>query len=304
MISKILTFGDSYMYGTELPQEDPDLKEHINKIVEGLPRDPISGAIPIDILKSVHFDKLWDLEMKTNDYETRCHNYCISGIVARHFNIPEYKNFSWAGYSNDAILVELLSHMHEITNDTLVIVGLTFPFRTTRLNESTNYNKIKSFNNHHNLNKNRDHERYIELSMEYDDDILVKYIHTMNHISTIKSILANVPHVIIDPINIYRESKELNGKLLDDWFLEDTIKSSILRIGDDILYPGVVDHLQDFFNNNTFGYTFNHSLLYAKDNNVYGRALLGHPSRYAHEHFAAEFLIPYIKRDILKLCGT
>lgn len=294
MITKLLTFGDSYMYGTELPQDDADLKSKIENIVKDLPRDKISGAIPIDLLKSKHFDALWEIEIQTNDYEERCHSYCISGIVSNYFNLESYKNYSWAGYSNDAIMSELILHKNELSSDTLVIIGLTFPFRTTRLNELTDYHKIKSFNNYQNLDKSNAHKKYIELSILFDNDLLVKYLQVKNHISALKQLLCNVPHIIIDPINIYRENSELNYKLLDDWFLDNTIEMSINKIGDQICYPAIVQDLQTYFNENTFAYTLNNSLLHAKENNVYGRALLGHPSRYSHEHFANTYLIPYI----------
>lgn len=297
MITKLLTFGDSYMYGTELPQDDADLKHRIEHIVKDLPRDKISGAVPVELLKGSHFDALWDIEMQTADYEERCHSYCISGIISRHFKFSSYKNYAWAGYSNDAIMSELILHKNDISSDTLVIVGLTFPYRTTKLNERTGYDKIRTHNNYAPHNKSKLHKQYIELSDMYGDDMLIKYLHVKNHIIAIKQILKDVPHIIIDPVNIYRENPELNLKLLDDWFLDDTVERAIQKMGDNIYYQSIVKDLQDFFNDNTFAYTMNHSLLHAKENNAYGRALLGHPSRYSHEHFANEYLIPYIKTN-------
>lgn len=294
MITKLVTFGDSYMYGTELPQDDPDLKFKLETIVQDLPRDKISGAVPVNLLKSTHFDALWDIEMKTADYEERCHRYSISGIISKYFNFDTYKNYSWAGYSNDAIMSELILHKNDISPDTLVIVGLTFPYRSTKLNEQTGHNKIRTYNNYAPHNRGSTHKKYIELSDLFGDDILVKYLHVKNHIAALKEILHGIPHIIIDPVNIYRENSELNYKLLDDWFLDKILEQTINGLGDQIYYVDIVKELQTYFNENIFHFTFNHSLLSAKENNVYGRALLGHPSKYSHEHFANTYLIPYI----------
>lgn len=294
MIKKIIVFGDSYMYGTELPQDDSDIKPRIEKIVEGMPRDPISGAIPIRMLNSVHFDALWDIELSTPDYEYRCHRYSIGGILTQHYGIETYKNYAWAGYSNTAIMSEIIEHLGEIGPDTLVIVGLTYPSRTTRLNEPTDYGKTKSFNNFSSLAKNKDHRKFIELAFEYDDDMLTKYLNVINFISFIDNVLSGVPHIIIDPINIFRENNELNGKILNGWNFDNKIENTIIDHGDEIRKPELVKYAQQFFNSNLFPYTFNHSILHAKTSNYYGRSYLGHPSRKAHQHFANEYLIPHI----------
>lgn len=296
MIKKLVVFGDSYMYGTELPQDDPDLYPKIENIVADLPRDPVSGAIPIGLLRSSHFDALWNLEMSTPDYEYRCHNYSIGGIIKRHLGLEVYNNYAWAGYSNEATMVELIKNRGLIDNETLVIVGITFPTRTTRLNEETGYNKIRTFNNFSSLSKNKDHEKFIELSFKYDNDIMTKCLQVINFISFVKRELNGIPHIIIDPVNIFRDNPDLNGMIVDGWILENTVKNYILKQGDNIFHPELVDYAQNFFNDNLFPFTFNHSISHAKQNGYYGRALLGHPSKKAQEHYASNYLIPYINK--------
>ena len=113
-------------------------------------------------------------------------------------------------------------------------------------------------------------------------------------ISSIKEILAGIPHVIIYPLNIYRESPDI-VKPLFDWDHTQVVSNSISQAGEHIAHPDIVESVQQYFNDNLFAYTFHHAMIDVHARNEPCRCLLGHPNRASHEQMVDAYLMPWLR---------
>lgn len=291
MISRIAIFGDSYMDGSELPCSDPDLRHMFDALFTGVQRHP-TGAIPENLRKPSFYDDFNRLTFSIPDYFDRCHAYSMGGYLARKLGIP-FENHAFGGYSNDAIMAEIWNHRGSLDADTLVLIGLTFPTRTTRLDGVGHGGHIMTFNSHSIEVDGGDHERFLELSMRYGDDTLTSVLRVCNHVCAIGTLLRGIPHVIIDPLNIYRQNPEIDGKVFP-WPKTRLIENMVTSMGEAIMIPYLVSQFQDFLDRSTCRFTLNHAMIdLALDNIPYNEAL-GHPNRMAHETYVDRYLHPYL----------
>jgi len=291
MIKQIVAFGDSYIAGYELAFADPDARTLLDKAFANQKLDRTGSIPPLD-LRYTHFNKFREVEQAVPDYQQRCWDYSLVGYLARQLGVP-YHNWAFDGYSNDAIMAELIKKSSSLDADCLVLVGVTFPARETQLNIATEHGRIKCFSNYQQFAENSRHEKFIASAWEWSNDLLTKFMHVRNHISSVKEILAGIPHVIIDPWNIYRESPDITQPLFD-WDHTDVIRNSITQAGEYIQHQDIVQSLQQYFNHNLFAHTFQHAMIDVHNRNQPSRCLLGHPNRSSHEQFVDAYLRPWL----------
>jgi len=125
LIDKLAVFGDSFSFGSELYQDVMDrekvidyLQQHANTTL----RINANGSINKSDVTRLLYNKWYDIE---SDKESFCHSQSYGGHIAKHFDI-EYANYSFPGYSIEAIYSELLIALRhdKIDESTIVIVGL------------------------------------------------------------------------------------------------------------------------------------------------------------------------------------
>lgn len=293
MVNRIMAFGDSVMYGTELPYDDDDIRPLVDSIIRGLGLDE-TGALHHGDITPALVDAKEEMEKGIEDYDERCKRYSMSGYLAAKLGVPSV-NHSFGGYGNDAIVSEILMHRHEFNQRTFVIVGLTYHSRRTRLDETNVNGRIVSINNY--AASNRDQIKYLELEDMYGDDLLVRYLHVRNHVSALREILKGVPYLIIDPLNTYRENHEL-GSGIHGWGHRDCVSAAILQQHGRITKPSLVEEIQKYFNDNTFGYTLNNAMMEVSAEGTRCRQPFLHPTKAVHERFVDAYIIPWMKEHV------
>lgn len=292
MITQILAFGDSNVAGNETAFCEPDAKALLDKAFPKQKLDK-TGSIPPRDVRYQHYTKLTEVTDSIPDYDQKCWHYSFVGHLANTIGVP-YINCAFGGYSNDAIMAELIKHSADIDESTLVIVGVTFPARETQLNIATDHGRIKCFSNYHQYAENPRHQQFMETYWEWSNDLLTKFIHVRNHIASIKEILTGIPHVIIDPWNIYRESPDITEPLFD-WDHNDVVSNSIKQRGEHIIHLDIVAMLQQYFNDNLFTYTFHHAMIDVHRRGELCRCLLGHPNRASHAQLVDAYIAPWLR---------
>lgn len=305
-LKKLFTFGDSYMYGTELPQAViPDF----DKLLETKLKKPgligPDGRVPFGVSNEEIRNAAHSLERdNVKNYEQLAHSLSMSGIVHDHYNFDEYHNLAWGGNSYAAIMTTLLNNIEQIDSESIVIVGATYPLRTSRFTVKKNDNigpsMLENHNNYSHVTKNESHNTYVELSLEFSDDLLVEYINAMTYILAIDSMLekSGCKYIIIDPLNILRESSELDGKIRKGWRFTDNIRR-VLENNDEwdaIRQVKLIYNVQQKLNNYLFDYTLHHSIYALTQMDEITHCVLGHPNARCHKHFAETYLIPYIDK--------
>lgn len=292
MIKRIAAFGDSFIAGIELPFDDPDLKPLSDQAFKDVRSLDHTGSIPYADLSMKHHQARMDLEQSIPDYFQRCFDYSLSGYLASKLSVP-HSNYGFMGYSNDAIMADLIKQRHALDAQTLVIVGVTFPARETQLAVPTDHGRVKCFTNHNQFALNSRHAAYLDAYLEFSNDMLVKFLQAKNHLSSVRELLQGIPHVIIDPQNIYRESPDITEPLFG-WDYNNVVRSTIEHTGELIIHPEIVDAVQQYFNANLFAYTLNHAMIEVHRTGARSRCMLGHPNRASHELFVDQYLWPYL----------
>ena len=294
MITHIMAFGDSFMYGHETPSSDTDVSARLNAAFPNQQLDH-TGAIPNHIISAKHYATMQQVTDSIPSYDERCLQYCLSGYLASKLDI-EYQNYSCGGYSNDAIMAELLQRLPYMDQHTLVLVGLTYPSRKTQLSQRTAGDRILTLNNYAQFTDVADQKRYLELDMHYGDDILVKLLQVSNHVRAIHDLLRDIPHVLIDPTNIYRQNSELN-QLLFAWPMDTNVKRFIRDLDEPLILPAIANTIQSCFDQLLFGYTLNHAMLELHQQGSRCRELGGHPTRHSHQLFVDNYLWPHLYKE-------
>lgn len=293
MVSKVIIFGDSYMDGTELATSDDDLRHQADSLFPGVARQ-MDGSLPLPWTAPM-FDKFNDWTFSLPDYFPRCKAYSMGGYLARKLNLP-YENHAYGGYSNEAVMAEIWNNRPRLNGDTLVLVGLTYPNRTTRCDDTGHGGRTKTFNARVIPAQHRDLEQFLWLSTKYGDDTLTSILRVATHINALATMLRGIPYVVIDPLNIYRQNPEIHGKVFP-WPRTRLVENMIRSNGEKIIMPYLVSQLQDFFDSSTFGFTLNHAMIeIAGQGNPY-MEMLGHPNKSAHELFVDRYLQPHLEKE-------
>ena len=284
------------MKGNELPQcEIEDIDAWVKKnFKKKLGPD---GSIPYRQRSGDEHLKAYHLEREDLDWEKSCESYTFSKLAQLELNIPYYANYAYGGYSNNATLATLIQHLDEIDDNTLVVVGITYPYRKTRLGvhwdgdkfkcsspakESSHINNIKDF----------------EMLLEFSDDILSCYVNAHGFVSSIKDILQGKKYIIIDSVSQYIAKPNLpQDSEIELAIDENIIETKIKRAEEELLNPEIVEYLEQWFKDNLFEHSISESMsrLYTEGKRY--RCVLTHPNHLAHKYFADDYFIPWIKQQ-------
>lgn len=286
MIDNILIVGDSFLYGEETPEIYIDnIEQKIFDVFKTNERK-LDGRLVLPIGR----DYIWkwiDVYKSINNYNQLAFDFSFGGHLKRQLKIP-VTNLSIPGASMNQILNILLTNKNEFVNEkTLLIVGVTYPYRTTRFEYRNDVALVQSYNL---TAEDDDHERFLELSTLYGDDTLSKIYHVMGAVGLIKQIFKNNNLIIIDPYDIYRTTVK-NRHVLKEF--KNKIESAISP--DASMHFKSVELTQTFFDENTFDYTFFDAMDDVVNEKIGNAAcVLGHPSHHSHAVFADRYLLPYI----------
>lgn len=291
MIDSVWIFGDSYMYGQELPFHDPALRKQLldslgNPVLDSaeLLSEPITQKL---------FDRMSQVEKSIDNYAMLCNQHSMGGYLAGRLGVPCI-NRARGGYSNDAIMAELINNRSKITADSLVIVGMTYPARETQLCRQDGQGYIACFNNYSAFAKDRQHEQYLSLSTQFGNDMLTKYLHATNHVSRIRELLLGIQHVVIDPVNIYRSSPEITDPIRPWDNHGDPIGSTIGAIEEAVMHSAVLDCIRTYFDTTLFEHTLNHAMQAVRASGARYMELGGHPTKACHDWFVDHCLWPWL----------
>ncbi len=299
MIDKILAFGDSFMLGDELAiHEYSDRYQYLRDIA---PDVILNSGGAVDLIKtseqSIDIIRTRFSRMGPKDYIEKCHNHVLAGQLAAHLNVP-YHNYAGQGYSNSAILSELILHKDEITSNTLVLVGLTSATRTTRYDNYNNNPQIYSVvSNLKSMSVKDDpgHQQYLMLDLTYGNDFLTKVMEVRNHICTVKHILANNQYLIIDPTSLF-----LDRNVRDIIRSHKNFRTTIEMIDDDDnVYPkrnDLISDLEQFFIDNIYHETLYEQAMLIRDSGKEYLAPFSHYNRDVHTAYMNNILIPELQQ--------
>ena len=301
---KLFVFGDSYQFGDELPQcEIPDMIQRAEAAINRPNSIWEDGRFPFGYINGEQTNILRDLEDELiQDYRKKATTLCIGGRVAQHFNISDYRNFSKNGFSNLAIAARILQNLKDIDEDTLVIVGLTHLDRSTHFKKFIGTdNDIKCFNNFRNPGESAERDQFVQMLPTYGDDQLATYIQLAVQANGISHMLESTKckYIIIDPLNIFRENAELDGKLLKGWKFSNNIHRILenREQWEALWHTELIQELQSSFNDLFFYKTLNSSICEIAKTNKVTYCILGHPTAEVHAHFAENYLIPYLEKE-------
>lgn len=296
MFKKLLVVGDSVMSGQELVQcEDSwqdKLKDFCNKHKLTPERD---GTVPFSQQTLSIYDEYFKFEESMCNGATMHEKgkyYSIGGVIQRELKIPEYKNFAFPGYSNNAIMHTLIQNLSYIDDETFVIIGLTMADRTARLNEVHSDDRVKCYNLYRFFPEMLNSSATLSLLDKMDDN-LSQYLTVHNMILAIQNLLVGKNYIIIDYKNNYRENVDILPDNLNNVF-SNVIEHNVLMFSDKINRPDTVQYIQKFFNDTIFPYTFFHSGRLLTDQGKPWRCILGHPNAESHDLLAKNYVIPHI----------
>jgi hypothetical protein len=291
MIRRVMIFGCSYMQGMELPYHDSSLKL---RLLEALhyPELDATGTYKKAITRDL-FDKIDRMDKSIPGYMDLCQAQSLGGTVAKKLGVP-YSNLARAGHSNSAVLADIINCLADIDQHTLVLVGMTWPSRETRLSEQDPFGNIVCRNNYNDVAVSSQHNLYIELRSEFGDDTLSRYLQAMNHLCTIGELLKHIPHVVIDPVNIYRSSQDISHPIMPWQDLSRPMASLLEDLHEPLVQPRVLECMQRYFDNNLFPHTLNHAMVAIRDRGQPCRELGGHPNKASHDWFVDQCLWPWL----------
>ena len=302
MFTKIRVFGDSYMYGNELPETDhnEEIRSYIfDKLnVQGEIDD--AGRLIVKKTPTKYNGDITDfLVSKFDDYGKRCNDLMFAGVIAKHYNIKDYRNHAIGGSSNISIIAQLIQHLDEIDSSTLVICGITFPYRTTRFSNTTDDVVLShSLNTSHSID-NKKNTEYLILNEIYGNDSMSLHLNALGQLKTITDILQSTgcTFMIIDPVNIYRETTESTGKIAGGWTFDSIVQARIENFDEKAWkrFDKLIPHVQAEFNELTLPYTLHHPMSIMSKQSKQTQCLLGHPNAQVHKLYAEEFIMPYLE---------
>lgn len=277
MINKIIAFGDSVTFGAELPElELGDLSKNINNIFG-------TTSLTSNLRTEWKYVKQWyDLLNTIPDYELKCKQLSYCGQLGNLLNIP-VTNFGRPGNSNNATLNVIINNLDLVDKDTLVIIGLASIYRTTRFLEYY----VQCYNT--GVFKTKEHAKWAELGLDWDDDPLSKLSFLMQFIISVREILPTHNIIFMDHYSIYITNNKIKKNLVDEWIRGSGYDESLW-------HKKHIEFIQSFFDKNIFTGTF--AELWATRNDIeYKRCVLNHPSKDLHSILAKEYLLPYIKEQ-------
>ena len=296
MFDKVIAFGDSFVSGDELSQElIPDLIDQVKQFWGTSSSISNLGDLETtrtDITYTKH--KEWRSGILEKFYfgAAIAKTKSYSGLVATHYN-AEYHNYAYPGYSMTGIYSSIIKNLDVITENSLVIVGLTFSDRITRFKPY--YVECEPGRN---FSKDKNHGRYIELDVEYGNDIITKLLWTQSIIESIKNVIKCKRLIFVDPVNIYRENNDLENfnyfttqRIIENYIAMNTVDDEKVDTIVDT-HTDIIEYLTNYYNDEIFPFTFAHSINTLLKENKKVKCILGHPSYAVHKDFTEKYLIP------------
>jgi hypothetical protein len=277
MINKIIAFGDSVTHGAELPElELGDLSKHMHNIFG-------TTSLTPKLRGEWKYVKQWyDLLDTIPDYKEKCNQLSYCGQLGNALDIP-VTNFGRPGNSNNATLNAIINNLDLIDENTLVIVGLASVYRTSRFLEYY----VQCYNT--SVTKTKEHAKWVELGLDWDDDPLSKLSFLMQFILSVPKILPTQHVIFIDPYSIYITNKLLQRNMVTEW-----IQNS--GFDENLWHKTHIEFIQRVFDENIFTSTFA-EFMETQNDIEYKRCVLNHPSKDLHSILAKEYLLPYIKEQ-------
>tara|TARA_R110001606_G_scaffold67781_1_gene155006 strand:- start:1709 stop:2629 length:921 start_codon:yes stop_codon:yes gene_type:complete len=301
-IDKLAVFGDSFSFGSELYQDvmgREQVIEHLQRHAKTKLRINANDSIDKSDVSRILYEEWYNIE---SDKESFCHARSFGGHISNHFNI-EYDNYSFPGYSIEAIYSEILIALrhNKINDSSFVIVGLTYPGRTIKYNTNKCGTRYCTEVNSTNVSIDSEHEKYMMLNFKYGSDFMSEFVKMHGYINSIKNILEqhHIKFMIVDPVSVFLSHYSEQGKYVNDAVRE--FVHGIEPAGDHnhIYREELIDQIQIDMKSIIFAKTMRdveQDLLHLKEPS---RALLGHFNSKAHALYATDYLIPHIEETIL-----
>ena len=288
MINKVIVFGDSFLYGHETNYTDfvehPDFKKNFKKAVGIEWQLSSDGRLSFHDPKSLSTSPRYEdfnwfqfLESLDDNEKQNCNNNSIGAFLAKKLHAKEYLNFATLGSSNNFILYKVLENQKEITAETIVVCGISFPDRRSRY--EPRYHMPSELKN----------KKYEELNIKFGDDATAKVIQTLAYTQSIKQIVesCNGKVVFIDPFMQFAQDTYHTGKAWD--YIND--------LSDD---PNNYEHhdvlkLIDKLNCENFGPGLANVFPWCTENDIHIFTPGGHYSKHVYKQYTEEHLVPYLE---------
>jgi hypothetical protein len=246
-IEHVIAFGCSYTFGEELPEALLVQSEFFNKNKHAVSlynrrktKNFRATLTPEDrnfwytLLKKDYNDPDSCYDHGFESYRNLANQMSYAGRLSNLLNAKTYQNFSISGSSNHLIIMSLIMNKHVITEDSLVIIGLTHPLRKTKMFENYNY-KFCGPHRHYNVfvdTKVKDDiasEFSLSAMLPIDNDSIIQELHLVYQIIKILEKL-NCSYIIYDTtwmlgiellddlsLNTYKNIPSLLDKCNDSW---------------------------------------------------------------------------------------
>ena len=297
MIDKVITFGDSFMYGHETNYKDliddnfeKQYKKNVGiKFEQFDNHHPRAGACisltPKQVQKWYLFLHGLDKNQKEN-----CNKYSIGNVLADKLNV-EARNYATCGSSNNFIFYNVINKLHEIDNNTLVVCGLTDPSRISRY-ENIYQPELKHITNMNSfMQSHKNQEKYQLLDLELGNDhtalALQTFAYTRAIVNLVRTKQAKV--VFVDPFNTWINDVYHSGKSFE-------YVKEFLQKEESYRHHYVLD-IVDSFNHNIFapGIPNVFQLLQQKKQNKFCPG--GHYSKELYLEYVNTQLLPYLEKN-------
>jgi hypothetical protein len=269
----------------------------INKPAGANGRFPMGGLDPHErnAILSMETDTLKD------QYEYHCHRLAMGGLLAKKLDVPVYKNYASGGMSMEGIYTRILQHRSEITDCSFVLLGITFPKRTTQFREKPEPDDMIWRNHYRHVWDSDNHLKYMELNLTFGDDELAGYISSLAKLRGMCSMLDEIGcmYIVVDPLNIYRSNVDLNDLILPNWWFDNQLRRKLERLecNNELYHIDLIDAVQAEFDRITLDYTLNHALVNVEQETPISHCAAGHPNHLIHENFVEKYLYPAVKNS-------
>lgn len=272
MINKVIVFGDSFLYGHETNYTDfvehPDFKKNFKKAVGikwQLAQDGKLNSITSE-QRAKWFNFLVELDPQQKQ---NCNNNSIGGYLANELHVSNYLNFATLGSSNNFILYKVLENQKEITEDTLVVCGISNPNRTSKYEP--------------------EHKATVQNDRLRDNDLTAEVIQTVAYTQAIKQIVEahNGKVVFVDPFGDFAQDSYHTGKAWDyiKVLSEDQTNyphHDVLKLIDELNCENFAPGLSSLYN-------------WTQENNIAMFTPGGHYTKDIYEQYTKEYLVPYLR---------
>lgn len=285
MVSKIFSFGDSYVAGDELASAMiPNLKTQLELLNPKNVFYEDSGSVDAKLTKNMKkiIDDIQSLTCRhykswtTVDLINR--QLSFSNLVASKMGI-ECKNYAKGGASLVHILASIIRHLPEIKQEPnpFVLVGMTGTLRNSHFIKTENEtDNIKI------LYLSDLSDEYKILNMKFGDDSMARLHHKFAYIYGISHLLKDIPHLILDTWGDITS---------DDYFYFSYAPSDMEYTDNDVRFVQL-NNTKELLRQNIFPYSLS-GHLYSTYGNTNTSCLLGHPLPKYHESYA-NLIIKYI----------